>query len=496
MWNPQMELLFLEQTIGFVASYLVEIDVAKIALSCHFALDLLCCKEVVLASTWWYTGHHCPMEFLFLWLRCHTRIVVLGASLQLSSPRFFAFSLVFSSLVYFRVLPSVTRAALCVPSAWVRPQVFLIFDTAASVKRLDTVMGKGNVPSWCFIVLRHVVTRTGCVYFSSAPQIRRRSLPTLPQTHFSRSRRLGSCSHAIVPLRLFLFPGALKCCCGTIVTTFSQDSGRDSQDLCCFSLVDAPSRWRRQLHVVRAISYEWPSLLLLAKWRNLPGGGHRAFTLLGSNFWFALKESCSPHFSVLLSCERVVYSMFPSFRPDTASIRSSLSLPPGFLNTREAGTCAGSRAWSSFFLLDKYRLFRIDELPQDCFVVSCLFMRILFIMQPLHLLKRCFVPWQVGSANGSPFGFQLATRFRRLTSKNGYVLVLYLLKDPAPQIRVMSSLRLLGCRSLLIRHLGNQPIPWTKHAFGNVLRHHCLRCWHDLNVIWLIRNNSVLSRTP
>ena len=51
MWNPLLELLFLEQTNGFVASYLVEIDVAKIALSCHFALDLLCCKEEVLAST-------------------------------------------------------------------------------------------------------------------------------------------------------------------------------------------------------------------------------------------------------------------------------------------------------------------------------------------------------------------------------------------------------------------------------------------------------------
>ena len=32
------------------ASYLVEIDLAKIALSCHFALDLQSCKEEVLAS--------------------------------------------------------------------------------------------------------------------------------------------------------------------------------------------------------------------------------------------------------------------------------------------------------------------------------------------------------------------------------------------------------------------------------------------------------------
>ena len=50
MWNPLLELLFLEQANGFVASYLVEIDVATTALSCHFALDLLCYKEEVLAS--------------------------------------------------------------------------------------------------------------------------------------------------------------------------------------------------------------------------------------------------------------------------------------------------------------------------------------------------------------------------------------------------------------------------------------------------------------
>ena len=50
MWNPLLELLFLEQVNGTFVSYLVEIDLAKIALSCHFALDLLCYKEEVLAS--------------------------------------------------------------------------------------------------------------------------------------------------------------------------------------------------------------------------------------------------------------------------------------------------------------------------------------------------------------------------------------------------------------------------------------------------------------
>ena len=36
-----------------------------------------------------------------------------------------------------------------------RPQVFLIPEKAASVKRLDAVLGNVNPPSWCFIVVRH-----------------------------------------------------------------------------------------------------------------------------------------------------------------------------------------------------------------------------------------------------------------------------------------------------------------------------------------------------
>ena len=51
MWNLLLEFLFFEQANGIVASNIVEIDVAKIALSCHFALDLLCYKEEVFAST-------------------------------------------------------------------------------------------------------------------------------------------------------------------------------------------------------------------------------------------------------------------------------------------------------------------------------------------------------------------------------------------------------------------------------------------------------------
>ena len=49
MWNPLLEVLFLEETSGVIVLRVEEIELAKIALSCHFALDLLCYKE---------GGHH------------------------------------------------------------------------------------------------------------------------------------------------------------------------------------------------------------------------------------------------------------------------------------------------------------------------------------------------------------------------------------------------------------------------------------------------------
>ena len=44
MWNPLMDLIFHEQISGAFVPSVDEIDLAKVALSCHFALDLLCCK--------------------------------------------------------------------------------------------------------------------------------------------------------------------------------------------------------------------------------------------------------------------------------------------------------------------------------------------------------------------------------------------------------------------------------------------------------------------
>ena len=47
MWNPVMELSFHEQISGAFEPFVDEIALAKIALSCHFALDVLCYKEGV-----------------------------------------------------------------------------------------------------------------------------------------------------------------------------------------------------------------------------------------------------------------------------------------------------------------------------------------------------------------------------------------------------------------------------------------------------------------
>ena len=45
MWNHLLELLFHVQISGVFVPFVVETNLAKISLSCHFALDLLCYKE-------------------------------------------------------------------------------------------------------------------------------------------------------------------------------------------------------------------------------------------------------------------------------------------------------------------------------------------------------------------------------------------------------------------------------------------------------------------
>ena len=43
-WNPMMELLFHVQSGGIFEIFVEEIDLARVAPSCHFALDFLCDK--------------------------------------------------------------------------------------------------------------------------------------------------------------------------------------------------------------------------------------------------------------------------------------------------------------------------------------------------------------------------------------------------------------------------------------------------------------------
>ena len=45
MWNPVLELLFFEHISSILSLSVDEFDLAKFALSCHFALDLLWSKE-------------------------------------------------------------------------------------------------------------------------------------------------------------------------------------------------------------------------------------------------------------------------------------------------------------------------------------------------------------------------------------------------------------------------------------------------------------------
>ena len=47
MWNPMMELLFHAQIGGIFEMFVDEIELARLALSCHFALDVLFDKESV-----------------------------------------------------------------------------------------------------------------------------------------------------------------------------------------------------------------------------------------------------------------------------------------------------------------------------------------------------------------------------------------------------------------------------------------------------------------
>ena len=89
-------------------------------------------------------------------------------------------------------------------------------------------------------------------------------------------------------------------------------------------------------------------------------------------------------FSVQCSRLAIVFRAprFPSSPPNTASFRSCLSLPPRFLGTRVAGTCAGSCAcFSLLFLLD-------FSAPVD----FCKVLQAAIEQMSLHALWKCEWP--------------------------------------------------------------------------------------------------------
>ena len=84
VWNPPIELLFLEQISGVLVPFVNEIDLAKIALSCHFGLDSVCYKEVDHDFARRFFGHHCPwsMSITTLEHHCHQTFLVTSRTRQ------------------------------------------------------------------------------------------------------------------------------------------------------------------------------------------------------------------------------------------------------------------------------------------------------------------------------------------------------------------------------------------------------------------------------
>ena len=79
-------------------------------------------------------------------------------------------------------------------------------------------------------------------------------------------------------------------------------------------------------------------------------------------------------------------------------------------------------------------------------------------------------------------GTWVAAMGRWASSMSCYYITLPRILWSITQIRVKSSPRLPGCRSILLRYFGSLRSPMITHVFGNELRHHCLRCGLDQNV--------------
>ena len=186
-------------------------------------------------------------------------------------------------------------------------------EEAVSEKRFIAVLGEVHIHSWCIIIVRHgghvhgdffcflfsrfAVSLSSSNLFFSSFGASFDPLSWVPRDLFTRaSIALGPSEGAslmhtqfpkwaffkVSPIRIFNerfnplcgpSPSLMLSSAGvcTIAARFSQVAQRHSYGLCRFSLLRAPSWWRRQLHVVCVTLYVWPPQLLLAKWRNLPG---------------------------------------------------------------------------------------------------------------------------------------------------------------------------------------------------------------------------------
>ena len=240
------------------------------------------------------------------WHHCHPCVVVFGALLQLSvhvSVPSLAGAF-FLSCVSVSMCGSTTRATLCVPLARARPHVL-------PPTRKSCVICPAGVSSF----LRHgghAHRRVYCLLL-----LERVAVEFCPLSHKHVFQGLAGWYLVYMltsPVTLFLFPGALKSWCGTIVTMFSKDLKRDSQDLCCFS------SWMHLLGGEDNCMLSVPFCTSDPHISYWQGGdickvvATEAFTLYGCNFfWCRFKRWLLSLFSVLMSCQRVVCSMFPVF---------------------------------------------------------------------------------------------------------------------------------------------------------------------------------------
>ena len=157
----------------------------------------------------------------------------------------------------------------------------------------------------------------------------------LPSMRSSRSLQLGSSTNALILCVGYPLPHVIKCWCGTIAASFSQVAQRQSRPFLFFppgcTFLVATSVACFPCHLVRVTST----------------------FVVGKVAKFVRRQKLQLLYVVQL--RTVVFSrkrmVSFSLCLDTASFRSCLSLPPGFLDTREAGICAGSRECFSLLLL-------------------------------------------------------------------------------------------------------------------------------------------------